>query len=731
MPDGATGTTARSCVGVGFEPDSPLGRWLVNESGRLVPTVAELTGEARGAGIECVIVTGRLIDVLSDLLTIRDEPSLAHVPVLTVLSQGREEQIAACVRSGAFYCFLEPVDRALLGAMLRAASAVVSPKVEPDPALAVFVQSLPHVKEIVLSVRSLADAQLVSAFVSELCPQPARQALGVSEMLLNAIEHGSLEISGEEKAALVRDGKFHGAVAERALDPRFADREVTVWLRRSADHVEIVCEDQGPGFDWKGLESAVSADPDAPCGRGIALSRALAFDSLEFLGRGNVAVARARLERRSRNSAPSGFAALSSWEKRTLELETDRVLERATPEAFFAETLELALRVSDSPVGFLGYLTESGELVVVAHAEGGAGRDGQTVVRLAPGHWARLWWEALEDKRTRIENSPHSTFRGGVPLERSLVVPIAHGDKLLGVVQVANRSGASLHAGPYGERDAQRLETVARRLAPVLSAWISADLANRRTLELERERARQREEQELARHIVRRLLHEGCLDGPGIRYHLAATAFFNGDLALAARSKAGGLRWMLGDCVGHGLPAALGGLPLSSVFYATAAKNVPMSEVVSTMNDSLLALLPRGFFCAAVLLELSADGKRLSIWNGGMPPVFVCSRGPERLRLVHSSDLPLGTVPSKQLDVAGVTLSLDPGDRILCFSDGLIETQSTKSELFGLERAAAIAAQRAPDEVFGALLGAVVEFRGDNPSFDDLSLVEVTAGAAA
>lgn len=725
MPDGATGTTARNCVGVGFEPDSPLGRWIVTEGGRLVPTVNDLTAEARDSGLECVIVGGRLIDVLSDLLTVRDEATLSHLPVLTVLSQGREEQIAACVRSGAFYCFLEPVDRALLGAMLRAASAVVSPKAEPDPALAVFVQSMPHVKEIVLSVRSLADAQLVSAFVSELCPQPARQALGVSELLLNAIEHGSLEISGEEKAALVRAGKFHGAVAERSLDPRFAEREVTVWLRRSTDHVEIVCEDQGPGFDWKAQESAAPPDPDAPCGRGIALSRALAFDSLEFLGRGNVAVARARLERRNRNSTPNGFAALSSWEKRTIELETDHVLERATPEAFFAETLELALRVSDSPVGFFGYLTESGELVVVSHGADASG-DGQTV-RLAPAHWARQWWEALEDKRARIENNPHSGFRGGVPLERSLVVPIAHGDKLLGVVQVANRRTTS---PAYGERDAQRLQTVARRLAPVLSAWISADLANRHALELERERARQREEQELARHIVRRLLHEGCLDGPGIRYHLAATAFFNGDLALAARSKDGGLRWMLGDCVGHGLPAALGGLPLSSVFYATAAKNVPMAEVVSTMNDTLLSLLPRGFFCAAVLLELSADGKQLSVWNGGMPPVFVCSEGPERLRQVHSSDLPLGTVPSKALDTAGVTLSVGPGDRILCFSDGLIETQRTKGELFGLERAAAIAAQRAPDEVFGALLGSVVEFRGDNPSFDDLSLVEVTAGAA-
>jgi serine phosphatase RsbU (regulator of sigma subunit) len=305
------------------------------------------------------------------------------------------------------------------------------------------------------------------------------------------------------------------------------------------------------------------------------------------------------------------------------------------------------------------------------------------------------------------------------------VVPLAHHGQLLGMVHVADREAA------YGERDAQRLQAIGHRLAPALSAWISAGLATSRQRELERERARHREEQELARHIVGRLLREGCLDGPGIRYHLTATAFFNGDLALAARLPSGGLRWMLGDCVGHGLPAAIGGLPLSSVFYATAAKGVPLPEVVATMNDSLLQLLPRGFFCAALLLELSPSGDRVTIWNGGLPPAFVCkNRAP--LEQVHSNNLPLGTVPSRELDThETTTLTLEPDDRIVCFSDGLIETQSGSGELFGLARAAAIAASTPSDGVFEALLRALSEFRGENPSFDDLSLVAVSPSAAA
>jgi serine phosphatase RsbU (regulator of sigma subunit)/anti-sigma regulatory factor (Ser/Thr protein kinase) len=710
-------------AGVGIDPRSELGGWATCEGGRLWPNLGEFVRDA--PPVDCVLLGGPLIEVLSDLLTLRDEPKLSRVPVLTVLIAGSDEHVAACVRAGAFFCFVEPVDRALLGAMLRAAGALKTGKTELEPALPDGAHTLPHVNEIVLSVRTLRDAQLVSAFISELCPQPARQALGVSELLLNAIEHGNLEISGPEKARLVREGTFQSVLAARAEDPQFAEREVTVWLRRSSDHVEIVCEDQGPGFDWRALEGLTLGDPNGPSGRGIALSRALAFDSLEYLGRGNVAVARARHQRPAHSSAPRAFVALSTWETRLLELETDRVLERATASSFFADTLELALRASDSPAGFVGYLTESGDLVVAARSTAATAESNDQTLRLSPRKWSRIWADALDGRRTRVENQRHEGFSAGAPLERSLVVPIAHGERMLGFVHVADRGL------DYGERDVQRLETIGRRLAPTLSAWVSADLATRRRMELERERARQREEQEAARHIVGRLLRDGCLDGPGIRYHLAATAFFNGDLALAARLPGGGLRWMLGDCVGHGLPAAIGGLPLSSVFYATAAKGVPLSEVVATMNDTLLALLPRGFFCAAVLLELSPAGDRVTIWNGGMPPAFVCSPGPQGARQVHSENLPLGTVPSRELEAEGTTLEIEPGAHILCFSDGLIETHSDAGELFGLERASAIAESQAPDRVFDALLGALGEFRGENPSFDDLSLVAVSAGAAA
>jgi serine phosphatase RsbU (regulator of sigma subunit) len=76
-------------------------------------------------------------------------------------------------------------------------------------------------------------------------------------------------------------------------------------------------------------------------------------------------------------------------------------------------------------------------------------------------------------------------------------------------------------------------------------------------------------------------------------------------------------------------------------------------------------------------------------------------------------------------------VSLKPGARILCYSDGLIETQGPRGELFGLERAAQIAESAQPHEVFETLMLKLVEFRGDSPSLDDLSLVEVSSGATS
>lgn len=65
------------------------------------------------------------------------------------------------------------------------------------------------------------------------------------------------------------------------------DKTVTVELRRNGNECVVLISDQGSGFEWKEF---LDISPDrafAPNGRGIAVSRQVAFSALSYLGAGN------------------------------------------------------------------------------------------------------------------------------------------------------------------------------------------------------------------------------------------------------------------------------------------------------------------------------------------------------------------------------------------------------------------------------------------------------------
>ncbi len=119
--------------------------------------------------------------------------------------------------------------------------------------------------------------------------------IGLRELLINAIEHGNLEVSFEEKGAAQADLRYYELLRERQEQPHLRDRHVTVEYHFDpTDGVRYTIMDQGHGFDYNamlqrdafGTEGEVSTH-----GRGIALARAL-FDVVEYQGRGNVVVLR-------------------------------------------------------------------------------------------------------------------------------------------------------------------------------------------------------------------------------------------------------------------------------------------------------------------------------------------------------------------------------------------------------------------------------------------------------
>jgi CheY-like chemotaxis protein len=114
--------------------------------------------------------------------------------------------------------------------------------------------------------------------------------LGLSELLINSIEYGNLEISSEEKKIAFGEGikKLEDLRKTQMAKPDFSYRQVKVVYSLSDTLCEWVITDQGKGFDWQNhLKECENSNPlDMEC-KGIFLSR-FHFDTLSYVGNGNV-----------------------------------------------------------------------------------------------------------------------------------------------------------------------------------------------------------------------------------------------------------------------------------------------------------------------------------------------------------------------------------------------------------------------------------------------------------
>ncbi len=136
------------------------------------------------------------------------------------------------------------------------------------------------------------EARRVAALVAAVCPDPVQALHGISELLINAIEHGNLGISYQEKGELVRGGGWEAEVQRRLDGPAYRDKRVEVAVAQEPSAVVITITDEGQGFDWRPfMEMSIERMRDAH-GRGIALAAALSFDAVEYRGCGNRVVAR-------------------------------------------------------------------------------------------------------------------------------------------------------------------------------------------------------------------------------------------------------------------------------------------------------------------------------------------------------------------------------------------------------------------------------------------------------
>lgn len=131
--------------------------------------------------------------------------------------------------------------------------------------------------------RTLEDVTGLSQLVAGLCPESEMVQIALSELMLNAVEHGNLGLGFVRKGELMSCGAWRNEV-ERLLDtPAYLERFAYLRVELRPREVRLLIRDQGNGFDpepYLNLNPARSVEPH---GRGIAIARMLAFPDLVFL----------------------------------------------------------------------------------------------------------------------------------------------------------------------------------------------------------------------------------------------------------------------------------------------------------------------------------------------------------------------------------------------------------------------------------------------------------------
>ena len=114
--------------------------------------------------------------------------------------------------------------------------------------------------------------------------------MGLSELMINAIEHGNLDIGYEEKSELRKRDLWESEIEKRLGFTENKEKYASVDVLNDLENVTFTISDQGNGFEWDDFMEFDTSRVMDNHGRGIAMANKLYFSKLEYQGNGNTVV---------------------------------------------------------------------------------------------------------------------------------------------------------------------------------------------------------------------------------------------------------------------------------------------------------------------------------------------------------------------------------------------------------------------------------------------------------
>ena len=278
--------------------DEPISREMLVDNLRAegYRVVEAATGEeawrlidGRPEGFDAILLDRMMPDMdgIEVLRRVKLRPEMRAIPVIMQTGMAGDADVLAGLQAGAYYYLTKPFSADTLLAIVAAATRDYRGHRQLAEEVRQQGKTFSCLVEARFRFRTPDEARNLATLAANAAPDPGRVVLGLSELMLNAIEHGNLGIGYQQKTALIESGLLYPQIDHLLTLPQHAQKTAELHIERQAGQVSYVIRDQGSGFDWRAyLEMSPERAFDTH-GRGIAMSRMISFDLLDYRGTGN------------------------------------------------------------------------------------------------------------------------------------------------------------------------------------------------------------------------------------------------------------------------------------------------------------------------------------------------------------------------------------------------------------------------------------------------------------
>ncbi len=293
-----------------------------------------------------------------------------------------------------------------------------------------------------------------------------------------------------------------------------------------------------------------------------------------------------------------------------------------------------------------------------------------------------------------------------------LVVPLFYKGRIIGVLDME-------HTRPHFFTEEHE------RILTTLAAQVAIAIENARLYQAVHAQERQLERDiAMAREVQLRLLPPTAPEMKNaemaVRFLPART--IGGDLYDFVEYEPGRTAIVLGDVSGKAAPAALFAAMVSGIMRAAAGQKPEPAQMLALLNETLQERKLESQYVTMLFAIWDDESRTLSVANSGAAQPVHCSGG--HSVTVQAEGFPLGLFPEVSYDEIKVTAQ--SGDVIVFVSDGILDAENEKEEMYGEERLAGIlCAHRGQSAlaIADAILEDVSRFQGAKDRFDDETII--------